>query len=374
MLFQDEIQDPRKEIDFRGITFSGFKKDHVKKELLKNLLHSKMEPAFYWSVELICAGHFSDLWDVLLLFFGRHIHTGHPKLSLYLDLRAQQFKAIVSSHTKDTLSLRNEPNIRRLFAEIICLLCESKQKHGFDEIKIKGQTEFYMGGLSEKLQATHDKFATALTQASADRQASKDPQELFIAMNELAFHVSPESKNALQACYWMEWIMEFVKENKHLSHACFPRIFAPVQEPSKKKEVVWAIWEVLIQTAKVHHTPVTLKICESLLSLFALKYGTALSQFKKRKFLMYFAISLLTENESPLEKSESLVSDKERIAFFVNKVHLIYRQIKKNEVPLHLHSHEHHHSPKATKELSEKEKTIHKSLAKLKIIDQQLGV
>ena len=38
-----------------------------------------------------------------------------------------------------------------------------------------------------------------------------DPKELFIAINEFAYHISQESNNALQACFWVEWIMEFQK-------------------------------------------------------------------------------------------------------------------------------------------------------------------
>ena len=368
---KDEIQDTRREIEFRGITFSGYKKEHVKKEFMTSLLQSQMEPAFYWSVELICAGHFIDLWDILLHFFSRHVHLGNPKLSLYLDMRAQQFKSVVVSHLRegnpDTLSLRNEPNIRRLFAEIICLLCESKQKHGFDEIKIKSQEEFNLIRLSEKLQATHDRFASSLLDGNPDIQ---DPQELFIPINELAFHVSPQSKNGLQACYWMEWIMEYVKVNKHLSHACIPRSFTQI-ETSKQKEAVWLIWDILIQTAKRHHTPLVVKFCESLFSLYTLKYGTQHSQFKKRKFLMYFVVSLLTE-PTPIhpQQPHELVTDKERIGFFINQSTLIYRQIKKNEKNDSLHS---GNSGVHSKELTQKEKNLRTSLAKIEILNQKFG-
>ena len=60
--------------------------------------------------------------------------------------------------------------------------------------------------------------------------------------------------------------------------------------------------------------------------LFCVKYTTA--SCKKRRYLLYFAVSILTENVS--NKIE-LINNKDTILLFKTKINAIYKQIKKNE-------------------------------------------
>ena len=60
------INDIRQQKDFGIITFSKYKKNAVIKELIQCILKNKLESSYHWSAELICAGHFIVLWDIIL--------------------------------------------------------------------------------------------------------------------------------------------------------------------------------------------------------------------------------------------------------------------------------------------------------------------
>ena len=314
-----EINDIRDQREFKGITFSEFKKVDVKKELNKNLYNAKIEPACYWSAELICAGHYADLWDAIIGFYTKHIHIGNPKLITYLELRINNFKEIVSGGYRDQeLRLRNNEKMRKLFCEVICVLCEAKKKHCYTDVKVKKE-DFDLTQMTERFKAPNVKYAEEIF-------LKDDPKELFIAVNEFAHNLTEEGKNSVSACYWMEWIMEFetICKQKKEKFKCERREFAIV-EPKSQMDIIWIIWDVFLAEAKKRSTLIQ-RMVNSALHIFCLRYKTGCH--KKRRLLMYFVIEVFTE---PFSIDEEIVKDKNKIIVITQNINKIYKQIKKNE-------------------------------------------
>ena len=313
------ISDNRGQTDFVGMSFSKFKKAHVKKEMLKCLASSKVEQTCYWAGELICAGHYIDLWEIIILFAAKHIHVGNPKLPIYISMRIGTFKELVDNHLGHELSLRNNLQIRELFAEITTILCYSKKTHSFDTVKLKKSEEFSMEVIQTMLKAPNVSYATLVFKP-------EDPKELFIAANELAYNLTEEGKNSVSACYWMEWIIEFetICKQKKEKFKCERRELANV-ESKCQMDIVWIIWDIFLTEAKSRSTLVQ-RIINSALNIFSLRYRTGCH--KKRRLLMYFVIEVFTE---PYALEEEIVRDKNKIITITKNINKIYKQIKKNE-------------------------------------------
>lgn len=311
-----EINDLRQQREFRGITFSGFNKSHVKQELTKGLYNSKIEPSCYWSAEMVCAGHFYDLWEIIIAFYTKFVHIANPKLIIYLDLRIEKFKEIVANGYADNeIRLRNTEGIRKLFCEVMCVLCEVKKKHN---TKVhKEQIELIE--IEEYLKAPNDQFVT-------NSFFNDDPKELFIAANELAFHLTAEERNTLDACYWLDWIIKFdsICKQKKEQVKCERRAFANVDVKSQM-DIVWIVWDIFLNEAN-QRSELVQRIVSSALNLFCLKYQSGC--LKRRKGLLIFAIEILTEN---YHVDEVIFKDVNKIHTITKNIGKIYREIKKNE-------------------------------------------
>ena len=68
-------------------------------------------------------------------------------------------------------------------------------------------------------------------------------------------------------------------------------------------------------------------IIVALLKIFGIRFG--LGSNKKRRYILYFAVSLITEN---INYEIKVFDSKEKIENVMKQIDLIYKQVKKNEV------------------------------------------
>jgi hypothetical protein len=128
------------------------------------------------------------------------------------------------------------------------------------------------------------------------------------------------------ACYWIEWIIEFDGICKHRKEGvkCERRLYSV--DGKLQRDIIWLVWDAILAESEKQANAVHLKIVKSILELFCIKYTSASS--KKRRYLLYFAVAMLTE---PVQTNQAIVSDKAMLENVVERIHQIYKQIKKNE-------------------------------------------
>lgn len=345
-----EINDIRTGPQFKGITFSNYKKADVRKQLIDNMKNGKLEPSAYWCAELICAGHFMEVWEIILHYTGKHIHLGNPKIVIYLQNRFEIFKNImIQGLFLNELQLRNHPTIRKLFAEIISALALSNRKHSFEPIKINKVEEFDITLMNDRLKAPTMKYAEEIFN-------KEDPKELFIAINEFSYQISPEVHCTIGACYWIEWIIEFDNICKKRKQPCLCQRRSNIQVEKKfQRDIIWILWDTLRFYCEKSKNKYIETLINAILDIFCIKYTTAAC--KKRRYLLYFAVAVLTE---PVPTNIELMNNKPMIQNIVTKINEIYKQIKKQE-----------ESPNTEYLFAniEKENTFEKSMKKMELVN-----
>ena len=75
-----------------------------------------------------------------------------------------------------------------------------KKTHSYEGIKINTVEEFNLTNIESRLKAPSVDYATSIFK-------DEDPKQLLIPINELAYCII--EKNIIEACYWIEWIIEY---------------------------------------------------------------------------------------------------------------------------------------------------------------------
>lgn len=314
------ISDRRIQKDFSKVTFSKYKKTAVKKQLIYSIMHGEIEDVNYWCAEYVCAGLFLELWEIIILVMSKHIHIGNPKLPVYMIMRLEDFKFILKNGFEDNeLKMRNNYKIRMLFCEIVSLLTFSKRKHSFSDVKVPIK-EFQLEEISSRLKADSLDYVNSIWQKD-------DPKECFIAINEFIFALKQGSIMEMDCCYWYEWLIAYenILRRKKDKCICARRGFAQV-ESKFQFQIIWIIWEAIINYS-IDKGKLYEKIIDSLFQLYCLRFSQGTK--RKRRFIVYFAISLLTNHvDINIPLSQNVVG----LEHIKQKLNDIYTKIKKNEL------------------------------------------
>jgi hypothetical protein len=107
-------------------------------------------------------------------------------------------------------------------------------------------------------------------------------------------------------------------------------IFGPhfsVFPDKNQMDLIWIVWDLFLKESETQSSIIQ-KVINSLLNLFTLKYTSGCQ--KKRKYILYFVISILCEN---INFDEEIIRDSQKsvLSNVLKKIDSVYKQIKKNE-------------------------------------------
>ena len=144
---------------------------------------------------------------------------------------------------------------------------------------------------------------------------------------------------------------------KKINCFCERRAFVPV-DSKYQMDTVWLLWHSLVNESKTRSNKGHTKIINALLSLYCIKFTPGVK--KRRKYLIYSAISCLTED---INFNVALVENKEQIHNITSKISILYKEAKKNEI-----------SPKTDYLFMGVERTnTEKSIEKIEKLNSMLG-
>jgi len=285
----------------------------------------RLDACAHWVAELLCAGHFSLLWEIILHYLAKYINLGNPKLPIYVLMRFNDFKGIIEETTIiQELDLRNNEALRHIFTELVCNLSVSNKNPAFQPIINLKHSSFVINELNELLRAPIDHLETIHHLFEND-----DPRELFLIFTEFSFFVSPNNhQDQSNACYWVDWLIQYQQHcaKEKMPLICCRRTHIPV-EYKYQTDVIWIIWDIL--TYITESTPLLHKIVKSILHLFCIQYKT--TACLKRINLLFFAISLITK---PCDFSIEIIPTvyKESVENIITNLDKFYKELKPSAI------------------------------------------
>lgn len=241
-----KLIDTRKLADFKKKAFGNYEKSKIALCLDKSILNEKIEQAIFCGFQLFFSGDIRGLWNRLYNLASKQINILNPNLPCFLASRLKLWDAILhkSEVIKDKnaiLLLRNNQELRNYLVEMITVLTISRKAKLETLPKIKKE-EFLVSNFKGKLEADSTNYTSSIFK-------ERDPNEIRIVSNEMAYHLS--NKNHKKTLYWLSWILEWeklhVSKYKKFDVGC--RFYSGI-ESKWNKNIVWLIWDIILKYQK----------------------------------------------------------------------------------------------------------------------------
>jgi hypothetical protein len=304
-----KIEDSR--LRFSTNTFTNNKKTTVLKELEKCIYYQQTDQALLWTADLLCSGFLIEIWNLYIHILCKYIHIHNPKITLYIHKKFTDFKKMLED-CEDDLQLRNKEEARTLFFSVTLLLSETNK----DTILECMNFVFNFDEIFTNLKAPNMKYIQPFFKDG-------DPKEIFIPLNELAYHLF-ETKNKKDIFYWIEWIIEYdnklTRNKKQIK--CIKRDFIK----TKILNIIWMIWEIMMS---INPQTIMNKIIIALFELFSIKY-TVNNNYKKKDLLMFSAMLIIHEEHIQFDKK--IIDNVEIFNHLNDKINNTFEQLKKSEM------------------------------------------
>ena len=219
------------------------------------MVSSKVEDACYWTAELICSGHYAEIWDTIFLFYGKYVHVANPKLAIYINTKMSKFKENMNnaSTAQEQLDFRNEPAFRHMICEIVITLCQSDKKFVLNYASVP-EGDFELVTLKNNLTASDFSRAEKIIKP-------EDPRELMVTINELQLCLTSKVSSTTRANYWVEWLLDYAKLCKKRKQPCHiqKRDYEFV-DSKYQRNIVWLIWDAIQNEANERQSNIIIKV------------------------------------------------------------------------------------------------------------------
>ena len=300
---------------FSKSSFSNLKKNKIIEHCIRAFYYDNVKEALFFTAEMMCSLYINDLWKIYIQFYCKYIHVHNIKMAIYLKHKFEEFKSIAKTINND-FEIRNHPKMRHLFFTLSILFCKIKKENALSTISI----DFSIEKMNDNLCADDIEYIKPYFREN-------DPREFYIPLNEFAYHIE-KTKNIKQIFYWIDWIIDYdwflIKKKKQVFIE--ERSFVELNQ-RKNHNIIWFIWDILIQKSKTYHGMIH-KTIWCLLELFQIKYNHCNN--RAYKCILYVGCSLLIETN--IQTDIKLIDNMNIFKDMDDKIKEIFSEIKKKEI------------------------------------------